>query len=210
MNIHDLYTRAVRLEEELKETREEIARATHDPDAVTAELRRTRAYASSAEAGSIEDTVAGCADSISRYGFCVIDNVIPADQVDTIRDEIVAAQATVARNTQAIKALSEEKGLGGEDLLKAAADHNVELRPVRKAGHPPKPPNDIIWMPHYAQHLANPVVTAVARRVLDDHLRIAQLHSRIIATDDRRRSCHAWKNLLRRGGRRGSTVLDNG
>jgi hypothetical protein len=38
-------------------------------------------------------------------------------------------------------------------------------------------------MPQYAQHLANPVVTAVARHMLDDHLRIAQLHSRIIVAD---------------------------
>ena len=39
-------------------------------------------------------------------------------------------------------------------------------------------------MPKYARHLANPVITAVARHVLDDHLRIAQLHTRFIEADN--------------------------
>ena len=120
MNISELHAKADRLEQELQETRNLLARETHDPETFTADLARTRAYAFNA----------------------------------------------------------------AEELLNGqAAANNVELRPVRRVGHPPKPPNDIIWMPQYARHLANPVVTAVARRVLDDHLRIAQLHPRIIATD---------------------------
>lgn len=181
MNINELYKKSTRLEEELKATREQIAQVTHDPDAVTAELKRKRAYAFSAAAGPIEDTVAGCADSISRYGFCVIDNVIPTDEADAIRDEIFAAEGTIRANRDAIQNLSEETGLEGEALLEAAGSKGVELRPARRVGYPPKPPNDIIWMPRYARHLANPVVTSVAQRVLDDHLRIAQLHTRIIA-----------------------------
>ena len=56
------------------------------------------------------------------------------------------------------------------DRLKdAAAADRVELRPVRRVGHPPKVPNDIVWLPRYAQQLANPFVLGVARRVLDDH-----------------------------------------
>ena len=131
-----------------------------------------------------ENAVAGCADSISRYGFCVIDNVIPPSQVDAIRDEVVAAQTTIANNIQHIKDIVEREGLDERELLnhQTVAD-NVELRPVRRVGLPPKPPNDIVWMPQYAQHLANPVVTAVARRVLDDHLRIAQFHPRIIEAE---------------------------
>ncbi len=183
MNIDELHAKATRLEQELQETRDQLYRATHDPEAVTAELKRTRAYAFSATADPIEDTVVGCADSIDRYGFCVIDNVIPADEVDTIREEMVAAHATAARNIQAIRDLSDKKGLAGQALLDEVAANGLELRPVRRAGHAPKPPCDIIWMPQYARHLANPVVTAVARRVLDDHLRIAQLHPRMIAAD---------------------------
>lgn len=183
MNIDELHAKVAGLERELQETRGRLSRATCDPEAVTAELRRTRAYAFSATTDPVEEVVERCADSLDRYGFCVIDNVIPNDQVDAIREEIVAAQVTAARNIQAIRNLFDQKGLEGDELLSQAAANNLELRPVRRAGHPPKPPCDIVWMPQYAQHLANPVVTAVARRVLDDHLRIAQLHSRIIATD---------------------------
>jgi hypothetical protein len=64
-----------------------------------------------------------------------------------------------------------------------AAANNLELRRVRRVGHPPKPPNDIVWMPQYAKHLANPVITTLARQVLDDHLRIAQMHTRFIESD---------------------------
>lgn len=184
MNISELHAKADRLEKELQEIRELLARETHDAAAVTAELARTRAYAFSAQTDPVEDAVAGCADSLSRYGFCVIDNVIPTNQVDAIRDEIVVAQATIARNIEGIKELFAKEGANAEDLLNGqAAANNIELRRVRRVNHPPKPPNDIKRMPQYAQHLANPVVTAVARRVLDDHLRIAQLHPRIIATD---------------------------
>ena len=38
-------------------------------------------------------------------------------------------------------------------------------------------------MPQYAQHLAHPVIAAVARHALDDHLRIAQLQPRFILAD---------------------------
>jgi ectoine hydroxylase-related dioxygenase (phytanoyl-CoA dioxygenase family) len=182
MNISELHARATHLERELQETRSLLAQATHESDAASAELSATRSYAFNA-ASPVDDVVAGCADAIDRYGFCVIDNVIPPEQVAAVREEAVAASATVQKNIKGIKTLF-ENGASIEELLNGkAATNGVELRPVRRAGHPPKPANDIIWMPKYAQHLANPVITYVARRVLDDHLRIAQLHSRIIAAD---------------------------
>ena len=181
IRISDLHAKIDHLERELRQTRKLLARETHDSAAVSAELGRTRAYAFAAGGG--EESVAGAAESLARYGFCVIDNVIPTGEVDAIRDEIVAAQEQIADNIAAIRALKERGDLDPPQALAAAAAHGVELRPVRRAGHPPKPPNDIVWMSQYAQHLAHPTVTAVARRVLDDHLRIAQLHPRNIATD---------------------------
>lgn len=181
MNINDLRKKAAELESELNEVRDHIARATHDPDAATAELKKNRAYAFSAQADPVEETVAGCADSLARYGFCVIDNVIPPEETKSIRDEILAADEKIRTNREAVQKLSDENGLEGGALLAAATSQGAELRPARRAGYPPKLPNDIIWMPEYARHLANPVVTSIARRVLDDHLRIAQLHTRIIA-----------------------------
>ena len=181
MKIFDLQAKTTRLERELQETSELLARAQHDPEAATAELAKTRAYALDA-AQPVAEVVAGCADALARYGFCVIDNVIPASQVDAICDEVIVARSTITRNTEQLNELVAQ-GLNGEELLNQAAANQVELRPVRRVGHPPKPPNDIVWMPLYAQHLANPAVTAVARHVLDDHLRIAQLHPRVINAD---------------------------
>ena len=178
MNITQLHAKANRLERELQEVRQRITESSHDPTGLSTDLAQSRAYAFSARTDSIDNTVANCADSLSRYGFCVIDNVIPTDQVLAIGQEIIDAQSKVSQNLRSIQKLVAE-GLNDEQLL---SSDKVELRRGSRLGRPPKPPNDIVWMPQYAQHLANPVVTAVARHVLDDHLRIAQLHPRIIAT----------------------------
>ena len=174
-NIAELRVRKARLERELRETRRRIGQATADVEEVSAELARTRGYAFDAASLPQEHVVSGCIESIRRYGFTVIDHVIPSAQVAAVRDEVVAAQPIIEANVAAVRELKS----GNID----AGTPPVELRPVRRAGHPPKPPNDLVRMPLYAQHLAAAVVTALARRVLDDHLRIAQLHLRIIDSD---------------------------
>ena len=45
MNISELHAKAARLDRELHETRELLDQANHDPEAVTDDLIRTRAYA---------------------------------------------------------------------------------------------------------------------------------------------------------------------
>ncbi|MDE0217892.1 MAG: phytanoyl-CoA dioxygenase family protein [Spirochaetaceae bacterium] len=174
-NLAGLRARAARLERELYETRRLIGEAAGYVQAAGAELARNRGYAFDAASLPADRVVSGCVDSLRRYGFTVIDHVIPPDQVAAVRGEAVAAQRIIDRNIAAIRSL--QAGEAGTD------DGQVDLRPVRRAGHPAKPPNDIVWLPRYAHHLANPVVTALARRVLDDHLRIAQLHLRIIEAD---------------------------
>ena len=174
-NIAELRARAARLERELCETRQLIGEANGDVQAASAELARTRGYAFDAASLPEAQVVSGCVESIRRYGFTVMDHVIPAGQVAEVRDEVIAAERTIQRNIGAIREL--QSGKTGAEVP------SVELRPVRRAGHPPKPPNDIVWLPRYARHLANPAVTALARRILDDHLRIAQLHLRIIEAD---------------------------
>ena len=174
-SVAELRARADRLERELCATRRLIEQAAGDSEAISAELAHTRGYAFDAASLPAEQVVSGCAESIRRYGFTVIDHVIPPDQVAAVRDEVVSAESIISRNVAAVRDLG--AGTAG------AETQPVELRPVRRAGHPPKPPNDIVWMPRYARHLANPVVTALARRMLDDHLRIAQLHLRIIEAD---------------------------
>ncbi len=178
MNISQLQDKVARQEQELEKTRQQLAQASHDPATFTTELAQSRAYAFDPTTRPVEEVVEGCTNSLSRYGFCVIENVIPTDEVPAICQEILEAQAKVGRNIRAIRELVDSEGLNDQELL---ASDKVSLRPVRRVGRPPKPPNDIVWMPKYARHLANSVVTAVARQVLDDHLRIAQLHPRIIA-----------------------------
>ena len=174
-NVAELRARAARLERELRETRRLIGEADGDVEAGSAELARTRGYAFDAASLPADQVVSGCVESIHRYGFTVIEHAIPADQVAAVRDEVIAAERIIGRNIAAIRDL--QSGKTGTEIPP------VELRPVRRAGHPPKPPNDIVWLSLYARHLANPVVTELARRVLDDHLRIAQLHLRIIEAD---------------------------
>ena len=178
MNISQLQDKVARQEQELEETRQQLAQASHDPATFTDELAQSCAYAFDPTTRPVEEVVKECANSLSRYGFCVIENVIPTDEVPAIRQEILETQTRVGRNIRAIRELVDSEGLNDQELL---ASDKVSLRPVRRVGRPPKPPNDIVWMPQYARHLANSVVTAVARQVLDDHLRIAQLHPRIIA-----------------------------
>ena len=166
MKISELHAKIMRLEQELRETRELLAQSTHDAEAFTRELCRTRAFAFSAETLSADEVINGCTDSLDRYGFCAIDNLIPSSEVAAVCDEVKAAHVTIDRNMKAIKDVirltgREEPSLS--DSLNSA--DGVELRRVRRVNHPPKPPNDIVWMPRYAQHLANPLVTGVARRV---------------------------------------------
>ena len=99
MNITQLYAKANRLERELQEVRQRITKSSHDPTGLSTDLAQSRAYAFSARTDSIDNTVANCADSLSRYGFCVIDNVIPTDQVLAIGQEIIDAQSKVSQNS---------------------------------------------------------------------------------------------------------------
>ena len=67
MNVSELHAKVTRLERELQTTRDLLAQATHDPEAVTAALKRTSAYAFSVTTMPLEDVVAvnphlgGCA-----------------------------------------------------------------------------------------------------------------------------------------------------
>ena len=195
MDINELHARIVRLERELAENRELLRREAHDPQVITAELVRTRAYAFDASLPRA-DLVQRCLDSIDRYGFCVIDKVIPEDEVEEIREEVSVAQQTIARNVEAVReTIRARQGASESDLAAAGLD----LRPVRRANHPPKPPNDIIYMPKFARYLAAPQLTAVARHALDDHLRIAQLHARTVPADRKDGSGSGFGPAKRRG-----------
>jgi len=136
-----------------------------------------RAYAFDSKTLSPEELVEGCSGSIENYGFCVIDNLVPIEDVPAIRQEVLEAQKKVSQNIQAIKELVDCKKFNEKELLE---NENIQLRSVGREGRPSKPPCDIVWMPKYAHHLANSKLVKVASKLLDDHLRIVQLHPKII------------------------------
>ena len=146
------------------------------------QLGRSRGYAVAADGGVA--SISKAATLLDRYGFCVVDGVIPAPVVNAIREEADAAETRVVANQDAVKSLMEAasaRGVDAEAQLRGdPADLPAELRAARRRGIPAKLVNDIVWLP---QHLAHPVTIGIARQVLDDHLRIAQLHLRPIAAD---------------------------
>jgi hypothetical protein len=67
----------------------------HEPDEAalsTAELVASRAYARDCERHGTEEVIAGCSESIRRYGFCVVDHVVPRDVVPAMYDELSTGQ----------------------------------------------------------------------------------------------------------------------
>ena len=141
------------------------------------QLAQSRAYAFDSKTFSPEELVERCTGSLESYGFCVIDNVIPTEEVPAISQEILEAMKKIKQNIQAIEELVDSKKFNEKELLESK---KIQLRSSGRQGRPAKPPNDIVWMPKYAQHLANSKVVKVASRLLDEHLRIVQLHPKFI------------------------------
>ena len=82
-----------------------------------------------------------------------LDDVIPEEDIAAVREEVREAPGKNQANKQ------DAAGLRRKGRLR----------------YPSEPVSDLVWMPKYAQHLAHPAVVAVAKAMLDDHLRIAQL-----------------------------------
>ena len=175
MKLSQLKTLAARQEKELLETKRLIEQLSANTEKNYSSFAEDRPYAFNAEGLSPSELINECTTSLNRHGFTVIENIIPAEKVAPIREEIESAEIKIERNLSAIKEL--------ESTGNSTINPEIQLRPVRRKGYPMKAPNDIIWMPQFAKQLANPLVTSLARRILDDHLRIAQLHLRIIDPD---------------------------
>ena len=169
------------LEYELLREKETLAQYAGQ---VSADLAANRRYAISARDGERE-SVEACCNSLSRYGFAVLDDVIPTHKVSAIREEVELAESRIESNLNAIRDYIGPDKTEHEkrQLLQVAEKERIELRAVRRRNYGPKPPNDIVWMPQYASFLAHPLLLQIAQRSLDDHLKIAQLHLRPIAAD---------------------------
>ena len=128
----------------------------------TEELKATRAYARDLEVHSVEEVIAGCSDSLRRYGFCCVDHVVPRDMVDAVYYELSEGQQAK------IAAMSpEEKQRPGPD---------GKPRPMAFLGP--------TLQPLYSQYVCHPAVVGIAQTILDAHVRIAQSAGRNVASDD--------------------------
>ena len=148
----------------------------------TEELKQSRDYARSATKHSLQEAVAGCVESLQRYGFCVLDDVIPEGEVDEVCEEVRQAPSKSQANRELLEQ-GDPQGIQRDGRLK----------------YPSSPVCDLAWMPKYSEHLAHPVVVAVAKSMLDDHIRIAQFNYRAIGQssegsrlDPRRRLLREW------------------
>ena len=101
--------------------------------------------------------------------------MIPPDVVDAVCEEVRDAPAKNRAN-------------------KEAADG---LRRTGRLWNPSEPVSDLVWMPQYSEHLAHPAVVAVAKAMLDDHLRIAQFNFRPISKSDEERLSDPKQQLKR-------------
>ena len=90
--------------------------------------------------------------------MCVLDNVIPPERIQAVRDEVdrVTREAT--------------------DETAGRATHKGQADALSQ--------NLIARMPLFREYLAHPTVLNVARQMLDDHVRMAQINLRTIRGDE--------------------------
>jgi ectoine hydroxylase-related dioxygenase (phytanoyl-CoA dioxygenase family) len=132
------------------------------------------------EAGEAE--VPGYLRSLREQGFCVVDHTIPPAELRRVRDSVLASQSRVRE--QHLREATEFFDAHGIEHEKGSMTHGNSGRPSSgqvvwepDAARPPKPPpclNQIAENMVFAQHVAEPRVLAVARAMLDPHVRIAQ------------------------------------
>lgn len=131
-------------------------------------LATSRDYARSCRDHSIEQVVEGCSRALRLYGFCVIDHVVPEVDVPRVRQEIVEATNLIPTNNRAAR----------------EGNATAVRRPAR---YPRLPGNEachqVLFLPKLAEFIGHAAVTGVAREVLDDHIRIAQINTRPIRAD---------------------------
>jgi len=123
------------------------------------------------------------ADRMRRCSPAVLDGVIPSADVRALNDELLAA--TAAPKPSALRGESIGFGRwdddGGDGGLGSREQFERWLRPGR-ATRGLRPVHDIVGLPLLAPHLAEPAVVGVARAALDEHVRIAQMHPRVLRT----------------------------
>ena len=92
MKISQIKEKIARIEKELEEMHQKLARATDDPATLSVELSKSRDYVFNPKTLSAEDVLKGCAASLDCFVFCVIENIIPNEEVPVICEETMESQ----------------------------------------------------------------------------------------------------------------------
>ena len=143
----------------------------------SSKISQNRDYGFNANSLSKINVMKNCEKFFKDYGFCLLDNLVPTNKIKSLIEEIINAQKKSFLNIKNIKETLKKNKISEKKLLN---NKNLFLRSVGKEGRPSKPVNDIVWMPKYAKYLSNSNLIKLIKNLLDDHIRIVQLHSKII------------------------------
>ena len=122
--------------------------------------------------------IEGYIHSLRVQGFCVIERVVPEDQVAAARDSVLRGRELLQKDREVERRkrieLERKRNPGAEIDDSAERLENFRANPVR----PPLPPHaeicDVARCEVFAEYLAEPRVLKVARAALDTHIRIMQ------------------------------------
>ena len=125
-----------------------------------------------------EAEIEGYLQSLRLQGFCLIERVIPQDEVNAARDNVLRGRQLLLKDRQQERRqrieLERQRNPQAEIDDSPQRLDNWRADPAR----PPLPPQaeicDIARCEVFAQYLAAPRVLQVARAILDPHIRIMQ------------------------------------
>ena len=119
-----------------------------------------------------ETEIAGYLESLRTQGFCAIENVIPREKVEEVRESVLLGRRLLEQDRQIEKQKRVE--LEKERLNRDVKSAIEITEPVR----PPVAPNaelcDVARNETFAKHLAESRVLRVAKAIMDPHVRILQ------------------------------------
>ncbi len=113
--------------------------AGYDPRAAAAALAASRDYARSVRDHGETEAVRGCAEALAKYGFCVLEHVIPDADISRVRMEIVEATEGMHSSSPVLDLLHLGEFLGARavaGVVRECLDEHIRIaqintRPVR-------------------------------------------------------------------------------
>ena len=122
--------------------------------------------------------IEGYVQSLRTQGFCVIERVIPKDQVDAVRESVHRGRELLQQDREAERRkrieVARQRDPGAEIDDSPERFERWREDPVPPPMAPRAELCDIARCETFAEYLAEPRVLRVARAMLDTHIRILQ------------------------------------